>query len=124
MKRAFVIKREAYPENFRGFNKYGYTSWTSYQPDGLRVPAAEIAQTMERIQATAHSNAVKLSAHLLATTKLTDSALQPVISNLQTDLLPPSAPPGSLQRVVSGRSDFQPAFLTGDSTEEREPTDY
>lgn len=29
-----------------------------------------------------------------------------------------------LHQLVSGRSDFQPAFLTGDSTEEREPTDY
>lgn len=29
-----------------------------------------------------------------------------------------------LHQLVSGRSDFQPAFLTGDSTEQREPTDY
>lgn len=61
----FVIKRNVYPEHFMGFNEYGYTSWTSYEPDGLRVPADKIATTMQRIQATAHSNAGKLSAHLL-----------------------------------------------------------
>jgi hypothetical protein len=61
----FVIKREVYPEHFMGFNEYGYTSWSSYEPYGLRLPADQIAPTMERIQATAHSNAEKLSAHLL-----------------------------------------------------------
>lgn len=61
----FLIKRDVYPDFFMAFNEFGYCDWTSHAPNAQRVLSEELVATMERIEAVATANGVRLSAHLI-----------------------------------------------------------